>query len=327
MYYQFLPGKTYWIIYIILRKGAIAIAALAFRANPGFQLAIVVLVLFIAYVLQVKHRPYMSTSQRKEALAEHSKKVEEGDETHIRIRDRIKNARNFVDEQNKRKREKKAKGGGVVFARTKIQSDRLGGVKLKAREYFWDYNTVEQVLLACAILVALAGVMFESDRFQNDISGAFLWQRELITYLTILVVIFSLAYYFVVFVFELYGKTPKCIAKLVGAAKGDGKSADRESLIGGAAVELAFFNNPLTTGKTAGQEREREEAKAKLKNLEVEKAMAMEQNRQLIERIRADKHSDGKKRPGIDKRAKKKKGKGKVEFSQARLRHDSRDNI
>ena len=61
MYFYFKPGKTYWIIVIILRKMLICVAALMFRANPGFQLAFVLLVLFICYVVQVKHQPYMST--------------------------------------------------------------------------------------------------------------------------------------------------------------------------------------------------------------------------------------------------------------------------
>ena len=32
--------------------------------------------------------------------------------------------------------------------------------------YFFDYNTVETVLLGCAVLVCLSGVMFENERFQ-----------------------------------------------------------------------------------------------------------------------------------------------------------------
>ena len=89
--------------------------------------------------------------------------------------------------------------------------------KNKKREYFWDFNTVEQVLLSCAILVCLSGVMFESDRFSNDKANRYIWQRTFLTYCVILVVIFSLCYYFAVFMSEVMGYTPgwvkKCLAK------------------------------------------------------------------------------------------------------------------
>ena len=182
-----MPGKTYWITYIIIRKGAIAAAALAFRANPGFQLATVVLILFIAYVMQVKHRPYMSTSQRKEALAQHALKAEERDEQHVRIRERIRAAREYAKTHTRGANAK----NDVKFGMGIVESSRIGKKIKSTREYFWDYNTVEQVLLASAILVALAGVMFESDRFQYDDSGRFSWQRELITYLLLMFYLFS----------------------------------------------------------------------------------------------------------------------------------------
>ena len=64
MYYHFKPGKVYWIVFIIARKGFISTAGLLFRANPGFQLAFVLLVLFWAYVQQVKNMPFMSSVER-----------------------------------------------------------------------------------------------------------------------------------------------------------------------------------------------------------------------------------------------------------------------
>ena len=53
VYYHFKPGKIYWILLIIFRKFWIALSGLMFRTNPAFQLAIVLLVLFTSYVLQV----------------------------------------------------------------------------------------------------------------------------------------------------------------------------------------------------------------------------------------------------------------------------------
>ena len=89
----------------------------------------------------------------------------------------------------------------------------------RSSTFTWDYNTVEQVLLACAILVALA-VMFESDRFVNDKTNAFAWQREAITYIIIFIVVFSLVYYFAFS--ELYGKIPDWATRLAGRLRKNG---------------------------------------------------------------------------------------------------------
>ena len=138
-----------------------------------------------------------------------------GDKDHILIAGKIKKAREF--KKMKEKRNKVHKKG--IKLGDKKQQQSLKQKERKQHVYFWDYNTVEQVLLACAILVALAGVMFESDRFINDKTNAFAWQREMITYIIIIIVISSLVYYFVVFFSELYGKIPDWAQKLAGKLK------------------------------------------------------------------------------------------------------------
>ncbi len=66
MYYHFRPMYWYWIVVVLARKLLIAITALMFAKNPGFQMAIALLVLFICYALQVRNTPYMSMSEREE---------------------------------------------------------------------------------------------------------------------------------------------------------------------------------------------------------------------------------------------------------------------
>ena len=56
-------------------------------------------------------------------------------------------------------------------------------------DYFWNYNTVEMVLLFCAVLVVLAGVMFESGQLDSEYYQG---QRDTITYITLTVIFFSL---------------------------------------------------------------------------------------------------------------------------------------
>ena len=54
------------------------------------------------------------------------------------------------------------------------------------QNYFWDYNTVEMVLLASSIFVCLAGIMFESDRLEREDLN---WQRTIIQAGVIIVVV------------------------------------------------------------------------------------------------------------------------------------------
>merc|ERR1712065_114150 len=69
--------KVYWILVILARKFFIAMAALMFRDNPSFQLSFILLVLFTSFVLQVKHRPFMSSVEREAEIEKHKLKVAE----------------------------------------------------------------------------------------------------------------------------------------------------------------------------------------------------------------------------------------------------------
>merc|ERR1712072_1585538 len=255
MYYYFKPGKTYWLLYILTRKAGIAACGLIFQTNPGFMLAGVLLILFICYMVQVKHQPYMSTSQRRLVLAEHKIKVARGDALHRGIGLSIEKALNG---QGNSREYQKARRVKVAFIRsdsglghemnigtrglTKKNSGKnlTGKEKSKyesqvrkekaakksrkedARDFFFDYNTVEQVLLACAILVCLAGVMFESDRFQSeDASGnlRYGWMRDAVTVAIVTVVFGSLLYLVLVFMSEVIGYTPSCLQKIFADKK------------------------------------------------------------------------------------------------------------
>lgn len=82
----------------------------------------------------------------------------------------------------------------------------------KAGVLLSDYNTVEQVLLACAILVNLAGIMLESGRFDTDYYEQ---QRDTITILAILTIVFSIVYIVIVFLTEVTPTiAPKCSARV-----------------------------------------------------------------------------------------------------------------
>jgi hypothetical protein len=85
LYMNYRPGSWYWEFVVCIRKFLIAFCSLMFRATPSFQLAMALLVLFIAYVLQVRTLPYLSHARAVETFREHRQKVAEGAAVHVRI--------------------------------------------------------------------------------------------------------------------------------------------------------------------------------------------------------------------------------------------------
>lgn len=112
-------------------------------------MAVALLVMFACYVLQVKHSPYMSMSEMEDVVEDHRKKVATGeDHLHAAIADTI------------RKRAKPRRHHAAMSA----QVSAARRIASNTRQYFFNYNTVEAVLLGCGVIVNLAGIMFESGQ-------------------------------------------------------------------------------------------------------------------------------------------------------------------
>jgi hypothetical protein len=256
MYYHFKPGKIYWILVIIFRKFAIAFIGLMFRQNPGFQLALCLLTLFACYIMQAKHRPYMSNSEREHVKSEHREKValfrrlEAAGATdmpsqarsHYRIHKHMELAHNTVAKKNNPGR-KRSNSHAAVHADPPGDKKARNKSKKKAEDdkvYFFDYNTVEQTLLGCAVLVCLSGVMFENERFltRTDVNV----EKELITWCVFGVIFGSLIYYMLVFVAEVMGYVPACLLKRCGSRK------SREALATAAIKKQYDLQRKLTGG-------------------------------------------------------------------------------
>jgi hypothetical protein len=214
MYYYFKPGKTYWMLIILGRKVGIAFCSLVFRTNPGFMLASVVLILFVSFSLQTRHSPYMSPSQRQLVLAEHSIKAEAGDYMHLRIKNNIEHVHKQVA---LKKIATSAARSKMRFSDLGIKIEQKKTEETQAIQFFFDYNTVERFLLFCAVLVCLAGIMFESDRFQETdaLTGnlRYSWQRDMVTVFVAVIVIVSFDYILTVCLNEIFGWQPPCFYK------------------------------------------------------------------------------------------------------------------
>ena len=244
LYYHFKPGKVYWMLVILIRKLLIAVIALLFRANVAFLLSCVLMVLFASYVLQIKHKPYMSTVEREEVKLTHRMKAAHAEELlslantmnakipadallHHELAKSIKRLKQVIALSKHRERKQSIRN---LDAAAKITTRNA---KLKKEErmkdYYFDYNTVEQVLIMCSIVLALVAIMFESSQFYvtDRISGIskLSTDPETMAYYNVILVMASivlfgsLLYYFTVLLAEVMGHVPQFVRVLCAGKK------------------------------------------------------------------------------------------------------------
>jgi len=230
LYYHFKPNFWYWILVVIGRKFGIAFTGLMFVKNPAFQLSCALLVLFVAYALQVKNQPFMSMSERAEVLEDHKRRAANGDPVHLRLLSTL--GANKGREKKKGRRFSWGGSGMVTIDAT------------AASKYIFSYNTVEATLLFCAVLVCLAGVMFESNRFDSEY---FATQKLIIVICVMIVIGFSIIYFCSVLFSEIYVTLCKKVTNSKEGRKAlrqaTGKSVSRS---GG--VEMLKPGTPSSTG-------------------------------------------------------------------------------
>jgi len=211
IYYHFKPDNWYWVLVIIARKLGIATTALMFNKTPAFQLSMALLVMFAAYAAQVRYSPYMSPSEYSEVLRLHELAAKDASSPHSALAKTLAH----IQDRGRKQTKKFSWNAGA------------GAAAQAAANFFWSYNTVEAVLLACAVLVNLAGVMFESGRFDTDYYST---QQDAITMVTMFIIGSSLVYFATVFLSEIYTTVKKPAAK--ESKDGDKKKSARASVFG-----------------------------------------------------------------------------------------------
>jgi hypothetical protein len=195
LYMNYRPGSWFWEFIICIRKFLIAFCSLMFRATPSFQLAMALLVIFVAYILQVRSLPYLSHAKAVEAYREHNLKVLEGNSIHVRIDNEMKARAAYyargmsggkaasLNEVEKKKNQKVfVTGGGVSESplesfyasrrstfENQLREGRATILRNKVASFIFDYNTAEAVLLASCLLINLAGICFDSSRFSATV--------------------------------------------------------------------------------------------------------------------------------------------------------------
>ena len=318
LYYHFKPGKVYWMLVILTRKLLVALFALLFRRNVAFLLSCVLLVLFASYVLQVRNKPYMSQVERDDVKYHHRLKVAEakklrtdnpmielpGDlRLHLEMSEAVTLLQSEIDKR------KSSKG----FKAIRSLSHAARHVENKeqpktAADYYFDYNTVEQVLIMCSIFLSLVAIMFESGQFyvldpDTGISKLSEDPTNKAFYNTVLslgsvALIGSLIYYGIVFTAEVLGHVPSWVRKMFASKKSlskkrtDSKAAglgddDGSDVIEMANIDNLSFRNPLNDLEAAkGREQQAmKRARDAEKKLEAE-AKSKDDLLQQVKRLR-----------------------------------------
>jgi hypothetical protein len=220
----------------------------------------------------------MSTAEREMVLNEHRNKAEEGDPDHLRIKPAMDAAIQKQKFGDNIKKQKQMKNWNKI-----MKSSNDFGFNSKKATYFWDYNTIEATLLACAVFVCLSGVMFESGRF--DDRPDLVWMYDLIGALVAIVLIYSLIYYLAVFTSEVLGHSPQWLEKCC-ANKKTGHLRDNDvnnNNLENLEYEMADISNALQNNNTSKADQLR------LQNLEKQMIEMNNINQTLVDLNRKNK--------------------------------------
>jgi hypothetical protein len=164
-YFQFRPRWYWWILVIVARKFCIACVAVIFSSSVGFQMASCLMIMFLAYTLQVQVRPYMCSDDYDPELKAFKAAVAAQDPLALRLKATMDGI-----ESRGRKRTPARSVLAVISAGGKI--DRRALMRAVG-SWVFNYNTVEAVMSFCAVIVCLSGLMYQAEMSQSTgISGA-----------------------------------------------------------------------------------------------------------------------------------------------------------
>jgi len=213
-YYQFKPEWGLWTLSVIFRKFCIAFSAIMFNRSVNFQMAACLLIMFLAYAAQVQVRPYMSPGEYHVILELHEASALKGDALHGRLRASIQG----IDSKGKKK--------GV--ARKFFRSDNTldtSALILAARDYVFNFNTVEATMIFCVVIVCLMALMYNANRGSNYYPQA----AESITIVTLITIIFGI-FYFVCALLAEVASIDACRNRRIGKSNGKGVLAAQAPL-------------------------------------------------------------------------------------------------
>ena len=219
--------------------------------------------------------------------------------------------------------------------RTLSEAKNYGETKAKrVADYYFDYNTVEQVLIACSIFLSLVAIMFESGQFYqiNPITGLKELRNDPTTqgfYTAVIVMggvvlIGSLLYYFIVFLAEVIGHVPTFLRMLFADKKTriQKKLEDGEDSEDDEGFEMANVNmyaNPLKDLEK--QKRKAMAAERRAEALAKRNESNEKQKMEMVEQMKRLKADNAKNRAAIhhSKAGRSRTPRTRKEMGQVRL--------
>jgi hypothetical protein len=176
LYFKFKPMYHYWIVIIIFRKLLIVTFTLLFHVNATMQFSMILLVMFLAYTLQVRNNPYLCRADYQDILGDMD---EEEYEALVGPYGACPQPKGIgydliVDDFNATK----MASGRLSMAAAVDKMKQLKGFTREELEetgkaalhFAFNYNTVESTLLFCSILICLLGLIFASN--YTSVGGA-----------------------------------------------------------------------------------------------------------------------------------------------------------
>lgn len=183
LYEDFRPEYYYWRFVLMLRKFLLTITIFLPSSSPVFQATMAIVILFTSFVVQVKFQPYMQRASHPVRLNTTNDKSTNGAvvglfgkmtkrsgqtvdrEEKVRL---LRSDREDDDADLAKKRWKKA----ILVARTEVRWHHAAGKKAKdIFSWLFDYNSLEQMALSCAIMILLNGIMLETNSLRAPVLG------------------------------------------------------------------------------------------------------------------------------------------------------------
>jgi len=183
LYEDFRPEYYYWRFLLMLRKVLLTIVIFFPSSSPVFQATVAIVILFIFFVLQVKYQPYLQRASHPVSSSSSGNESNKGGVVglfgSLLISDKetgsktekqslLSSNNNNDDNDLAKKRWKRA----ILVTRTEVRWHHVAARRTKDMlALLFDYNALEMMALACAIMVLLNGIMLETNSLRAPVLG------------------------------------------------------------------------------------------------------------------------------------------------------------
>ena len=167
LYYRFKPDYYWWSLVVLARKLGICFSALFYTKNPTFQFSLTLVIMFAAFVTQIRAKPYHSEKNSRKLLITHKqrytayrKRSEYAVDTDEYLAIHVHKIAHLHDQIEKIiQTDLSYAGRGHVVHLADLDKIHRQEAAEAAATWLMSYNTVESVLLCCGVLVCLTGIM------------------------------------------------------------------------------------------------------------------------------------------------------------------------